>query len=164
MPVKDDLVLPSDAGRSVTLASLGVRFMLDGAQTGGRFALVEHPLPPRSLGSPVHTHQDEDEFSFILEGEVGIQIGNRVLSAGPGTLVAKPRGVPHAFWNAGDAHARLLEFISPAGFEHYFEAMAELYASGAPDPQRAREVQRRFHLDMDLASIPGLMATYRLTR
>ena len=164
MPVTDDLILPADAGRSVKLASLGVRFMLHGAQTGGRFALVEHPLPPRSLGSPVHTHHDEDEFSFILEGEVGVQIGDRVLTAGPGTLITKPRGVPHAFWNAGDTHARLLEIISPAGFEQYFEVMANLYASGPADPDRARDLQRRFHLDMDVASIPRLIETYSLTR
>ena len=115
--MQDDLVLPPDAGKLVWLHDLGVRFMLSGEQTDGRFALVEHPIRPRALAAPLHTHADEDEISYILEGEVGVQLGERVLRAGPGTLVFKPRGVPHAFWNPGDAPARLLELISPAGLE-----------------------------------------------
>lgn len=48
---------------SATLIDLGVRFVLDGNATGGRFSLVEYPLPARALGSPVHTHANEDEYS-----------------------------------------------------------------------------------------------------
>jgi mannose-6-phosphate isomerase-like protein (cupin superfamily) len=158
----DPLMLSRGAGKLVKLGSLGVRFMLGGELTGGRFALVEHPLPARSLGAPVHTHHDEDEFSFVLEGEVGFQIGDRVLVVGAGTLVTKPRDVPHAFWNAGDAPARILELISPAGFETYFAAMAELFASGPPEPARAAAIQQRYHLDMDFSSVPRLSAAYGL--
>jgi hypothetical protein len=53
---------PSD-GEAVRLLALGVRFMIDGEMTGGAFSLVEHPLPPRALGAPVHTHRNEDEYS-----------------------------------------------------------------------------------------------------
>ncbi len=107
---------PGD-GEQVWLMALGVRFLIDGNVTGGRFALVEHPLPARRLGAPMHTRANEDEYSFILRGRVGVQLGDDVLEAGPGDLVLKPRGVPHTFWNAGDDDARLLEIISPAGFE-----------------------------------------------
>jgi quercetin dioxygenase-like cupin family protein len=161
--MQDDLVLPPDTGKLVWLHDLGVRFMLSGEQTGARFALVEHPIRPRALAAPLHTHADEDEISYILEGEVGVQIGERVLRAGPGTLVFKPRGVPHAFWNPGDAPARLLELISPAGFERYFEEAAELSASGAQDPQLAAELQARYHLEMDLSSIPRLVQAHGLS-
>ncbi len=65
----------------------------------------------------MHTRANEDEYSFILRGRVGVQLGDDVLDAGPGDLALKPRGVPHTFWNAGDDDARLLEIISPAGFE-----------------------------------------------
>ena len=158
----DDIVLPPDGGKLVWLNGLGVRFMISGAQTQGRFALVEHPIRPLSLAAPLHTHTDEDEMSYVLEGEVGVQIGERVLRAGPGTLVFKPRGVPHAFWNAGDAPARLLELISPAGFERYFEEVAGLYASGPRDAERALELRQRYHLEMDLASIPRLIRNHGL--
>jgi quercetin dioxygenase-like cupin family protein len=139
-----------------------VRFLISGAQTGGRFALVEHPIRPKALAAPVHTHADEDEISYVLEGEVAMEIGERVLRASPGTLVFKPRGVPHAFWNAGDTPARLLELISPAGFERYFEEAAELYAGGGPDPQRAAELRQRYHLEMDFSSIPRLLQAHGL--
>jgi mannose-6-phosphate isomerase-like protein (cupin superfamily) len=49
----------------------GVRFMIDGETTEGRFSLVEHPLPPRALGAPLHTHRNEDEYSYVLEGRIG---------------------------------------------------------------------------------------------
>jgi quercetin dioxygenase-like cupin family protein len=132
----EDFLLPPDGGRLVWLGGLGVRFMLDGHQTDGRFALVEHPLKPRALGSPLHTHTREDEYSYVLEGSVGVQIGETEMVALAGTLIVKPRGLAHAFWNAGDEPARLLELISPSGFEGYFAAMADLFAAGEPDPSR----------------------------
>ena len=98
----------------------------------------------------------------MLEGHVGIQIGERLLRAGPGTLVFKPRGVPHAFWNASDAPARVLEIISPAGLEEYFAETAELFAGGGRDPDRAAELRRKYHLDIDLGSIPRLIREHGL--
>jgi quercetin dioxygenase-like cupin family protein len=136
--------------------------MLDGHQTGGRFALVEHPLKPRALGSPLHTHTREDEYSFVLEGSVGVQIGETEMIATTGTLVVKPRGLVHAFWNAGDGPARLLELISPSGFEAYFAAMAGLFASGEPDLTRGEAIREQYGLDLDLASIPRLVAQHGL--
>ena len=118
-------ILGPGEGRAIDLAGVGVRFMVDAERTGGGFSMVEHPLAPRTLGSPVHTHSREDEYSYVLEGRVGLLIGDELLEATPGELVFKPRGVPHAFWNATDEPARFLEIIAPAGFERYF-ADAEL--------------------------------------
>ena len=81
--------------------------------SGGKLSLVEHPLAPRSLGSPMHTHSHEDEYSYILAGQIGAQVGAEVILAGPGDVIAKPSGIPHAFWNAGDTPARVLEIIAP---------------------------------------------------
>ena len=158
------IALAPGEGKMVWLQGLGVRFLVEGDQTGGRFALVEHPLQPRALGAPLHTHQNEDEISYVVEGEVGVQVGDRTQVAGPGALTFKPRGVPHAFWNAGDASARVLEVISPAGFERYFEEAAALFASdGPPDPQRAAAIFARYGLSLDLDSIPALMRAHGLT-
>src|SRR2546423_13445022 len=93
-------ILGPQEGESINLFALGVRFMVDGEATGGAFSLVEHPLPPRALGAPVHTHANEDEYSYVLEGRVGVQLGDEVLEAGPGALGFKPRGISHAFWYA----------------------------------------------------------------
>ncbi|HEX5451755.1 MAG TPA: cupin domain-containing protein, partial [Candidatus Limnocylindrales bacterium] len=124
--------------------------------------LVEHPLPPRSLGSPVHTHRREDEYSYVLEGRVGLQLGDEILAAGPGDLVLKPRGVPHAFWNATDEPARLLELISPAGFENYFRELAPLLAAGERDEAAIGRVLRRYDLVIDFSTAPILAARHGL--
>ena len=78
-------------------------------------------MPPRALAALLHRHSREDEYSFVLEGRVGALLGDEVVYGGPGDLIFKPRGQWHTFWNAGDDAARLLEIISPAGFERYFE-------------------------------------------
>ena len=69
-------LLGPDEGEAVHLLALGVRFMIDGETTGGAFSLVEHPLPPRTLGAPLHTHRNEDEYSYVLEGRIGVQLGD----------------------------------------------------------------------------------------
>ncbi len=99
------------------------RFLIDSAATGGRFALVEHLLAPRAIAAPLHRHEREDEYSFILEGRVGAVFGDTEVVAEVGDLVLKPRGEWHTFWNAGDEPARLLEIISPGGLEAVFRAI-----------------------------------------
>lgn len=155
-------VLGPDEGQMVHLMALGVRFMIDGKRTGGRFSLVEHPLPPRALGSPIHTHANEDEYTYVLEGRVGLLLGDEEIEAGPGDLVFKPRGVPHAFWNAGDEPARMLEIISPAGFENYFRELAPLLAGENRDEAAIGGVVARYQLDIDFGTIPGLMQKHGL--
>jgi len=159
---KTGSVLGPTEGELVNLYDLGVRFMLDGEETGGRFSLVEHPLPPRALGAPLHTHRNEDEYSFVLAGRIGVQLGDDVLEAGAGDLVFKPRGVPHAFWNAGDEPARLLELISPAGFENYFREMAPLLGAGERDEAAIADILGRYALDLDFATIPTLAERHGL--
>jgi quercetin dioxygenase-like cupin family protein len=155
-------VLGPNEGEGVNLLALGVRFMIDGAATGGAFSLVEHPLPPRALGSPLHIHRNEDEYSYVLEGRVGVQLGDEVLEAGPGELVFKPRGQQHAFWNAGDEPARLLEIISPAGFENYFRELAPLLGAPERDEAAIGEVIRRYELEIDFETIPVLAERHGL--
>ena len=159
------IVLSPDDGETVWLRKLGIRFMIGGAQTGDNFALVEHPIEPRALAAPMHTHQHEDEYTYVLEGEIGFQIGEEVRVARPGDLVFKPRGVPHAFWNAGDVLARGLEIISPAGFERYFAELAPLFPpanQGPLDEEAVSAVRDKYGLEMDIGSIPVLAERHGL--
>ncbi len=155
-------VLRPGEGEAVGWFGLGVRFMIDGPVTGGRFSLVEHPLAPHTLGAPVHTHRNEDEYSYILEGRIGIQLGDDVLEATPGDLVFKPRGLPHAFWNATDQPARLLEIISPAGIENYFRELAPLLNALPPNVPAFAALAARYGIDVDPSSIPVLAQRYGL--
>jgi hypothetical protein len=85
-------VLSSDEGETVWLRKLGIRFMVGGEETQGNFALVEHPIVPRALAAPMHTHRHEDEYTYVLEGEVGVQIGEEVLQRVPETSYSSPGG------------------------------------------------------------------------
>ena len=155
MGTKPRIVGPKD-GKAGMLGSIGVRFMIDGAETGEHFSLVEHPMPPRALAAPLHRHSREDEYSFVLEGKLGALLGDEVVYGEPGDLVFKPRDQWHTFWNAGDEPARILEIISPAGFEDYFEEIVDMLAGGPLDPEKIGPLAERYGLEIDPESIPGL--------
>ena len=155
------IIRPTD-GESVTLQTIGVRFMIPAGDTGSRLSLVEHPIPPRALAAPLHRHNREDEYSYVLEGRMGALLGDDVVEAGPGDLVYKPRGQWHTFWNAGDEPCRILEIISPAGFERFFAELGPLAAGGDPDPEAMGELCARYALDMDPGSPPELCARFGL--
>src|ERR1700758_2445741 len=123
MTVTTAKVVGAADGAAGFLGSIGVRFMIAGAEAGERFSLVEHPMSARALAAPLHRHTREDEYSFVLEGEVGALLGEDVRIGKPGDLIFKPRNQWHTFWNAGDRPARILEIISPAGFEGFFREL-----------------------------------------
>jgi quercetin dioxygenase-like cupin family protein len=150
-------VLGPESGKAGMLGSIGVRFMVGGAESAGGFSLVEHPMPPRKLAAPLHRHSREDEYSFVLDGRVGALLGDEVVYGQAGDLIFKPRGQWHTFWNAGDAPARILEIISPAGFERYFEELIELLPkAGPPDPSAIAALAARYGLELDFESMPRL--------
>lgn len=154
--------LGPDEGRMVDVGLLGVRFMVYGEESGGGFSLVEHPIPPRVLAAPVHRHSREDEYSFVLEGRMGALLGDKVIYAEPGDLAFKPGHQWHTFWNAGDSPCRILEIISPGGFEHFFEEAAA--ALGSPDftPPKLGEIGARYGLEFQLDSLPRICAEHGL--
>src|SRR5579862_1261933 len=140
------------------LGGLGIRFLLERDDV----ALVEHPLRGRALGAPLHRHSREDEYSFVLRGRIGAKLGDRVVYAGPGEIVVKPRGEWHTFWNAGDEEASFLEVLSPGRFAGYFHEILAALSNGRPDPARIVPVAERYGLELDPASIPQLCAEHNL--
>jgi hypothetical protein len=94
---------------------------------------------------------------------MGAMIGDKVVEAGPGELVEKPREIPHAFWNAAGEETRLLELISPGGFERYFADMAPLLnVEGPPDAGAIAEIQQAYGLSMDMGSRDELIERFGL--
>jgi mannose-6-phosphate isomerase-like protein (cupin superfamily) len=155
-------VLGHADGKAGFLGSIGVRFMIDGEMTGGGFSLVEHPMSARALAAPLHRHNREDEYSYVVEGRMGALLGDEVLEAGPGDLVFKPRGEWHTFWNAGEAPCRILEIIAPAGFERFFAELVDLGGVAHADPAILGTLCERYALEMDPSSVPGLIERFSL--
>src|SRR5260370_30385987 len=112
-------------------------------------------MEPRALAAPLHRHRNEDEYSFVIEGQIGADLGGEVVFGNRGALIFKPRNQWHTFWNASDEPARILEIISPAGFERYF---AEL-ASWEPPfvPEKVLALAARYDVELDFGSIPHLI-------
>ncbi|HVO54592.1 MAG TPA: cupin domain-containing protein [Solirubrobacterales bacterium] len=142
------------------LGGCDARFLAWSEETGGGFSLVEHPIPPRSLCAPLHRHAGVDEYSFVLEGRIGALLGDEVVYAEAGELAFKPRDQWHTFWNAGDEPARLLEIISPGGFEHFFREISDGIETGNLD---FADLERRYGIEHDLASVTRLCAEHDLT-
>ena len=159
-PAQGPRILGPGDGKVVDFGSFGVRFMVWAEETGGGFSLVEHPIPPRTLVAPLHRHASEDEYSYVLEGRMGAQLGDEVVYAEKGHLVFKPRNQWHTFWNAGEGACRILEIISPGGFEHLFDEMSRDPESVAGESAEAIDV--RYGLEVDYGSVTSLCEEHGL--
>ena len=153
------MIAPGE-GEIVLRGRFGVVRKIPAAATGGAFSVVEHPLEPGALAAPPHTHATTDEYSFVIEGEIGVLMGEETFRAPAGSYVLKARGVPHTFWNPGQEPARVLEIISPAGFERYFEELAAILSSTPrrpPDFARIAETAGSYDTTFHMERLPEIM-------
>ena len=150
-------------GQIGELGSIGVAFKLWGDDTGGAVSIVEHPFPVGALVPP-HLHTREDEYSIVTEGEIGFRSGEREVVLGPGGYITKPRGEMHAMWNAGATPARMIEVISPAGFEGFFRDLSDLLTEGPPKPDAVAAIAAAYGLEFgEPGWLPDVIARYGLT-
>jgi quercetin dioxygenase-like cupin family protein len=151
-----------DDGERVLLGGLDIVFKITSGQTGGALAICEMAVEPGRL-IPAHLHDTEDEFTYVIDGRIGVLIGEEEFTADAGSWVSKPRGIPHTFWNPGPTHARTIEIITPAGFERFFRELSAIFsADGPPDVERltARAANYHHHFRPDLEQ--PLMAKHSL--
>lgn len=154
-------VLPAPHSPDRLIGSIGVGFRLGGDQTGGQVAIVEHPFPVGALVPP-HVHTREDEFSIVTAGAIGFRSGTDEVTLEAGGYVVKPRGELHTMWNAGPGEARMIEIITPSGFERFFLELAEVFESGPPDPEELESLAASYGLFFDATWVPELMQKYGL--
>ena len=146
------------------MPGIGIIYKILPEDTGGALAVIEHPIMPKRLVRP-HTHSREDEISYVVEGEIGVRIGDKEIAAGPGTWVFKPRGIRHTFWNPGPKEARLIELITPGAFAYYFEKLASIVgAGGPPDLNKIAELDRSYGVEYNYDWVPDLMARHKLEK
>lgn len=121
-------VVPPGGGESVTMPGFGAVYKLYSRDNGGEVAIVEHPFAVGTISAP-HRHTREDEHSIVIEGQIGFRSDSDEVVLGPGGYITKPRGQTHAMWNAGTVPGRIVEVITPGGFESYFRELSELLGS-----------------------------------
>lgn len=148
-------VLHADQGDQSRSGKVRDRFMIDGKDTGERFAVVQHLFEPHSLAAPMHRHHLEDEYTYVLSGRIGAVLEGHEVEAAAGDLLFKPRGQWHTFWNAHDEPATVLEFISPAGLETFFRWLMD---NEDADPALLGEVASKYNCDVDPAATEALLA------
>ena len=68
---------------------------------------------PPLLIAPLHVHHEDDEAWYVLEGTLGFQVGDELVTAPAGSAVLVPKGTPHSYWNAGDVEVRYVLVMSP---------------------------------------------------
>jgi len=149
--------------REVTLVpGFTATVKLAASATGG-ISIVQHTFDPGVLVPP-HRHTREDEISCVIFGEIGFRSNDREVSLGAGGYIVKPRGELHSMWNAGTEPARMIEIVTPAGFEKYFIELAEATAAagGRPDPSITAPIAERFGLSFDFTQVPDLVARHGL--
>ncbi len=157
-------VVQPGGGRAGRLGpGVGVAFKIDGADTGGALSIVEHPFEVGALVRP-HVHTREDEISIVLEGEIGFRSEDQEVVLGRGGYIIKPRNQVHAMWNAGSTPARMIEIISPAGFEGFFRGFADLNDAGHIDLAAVAGLAKEYGLPYAEPDwLPDVVARYNLT-
>lgn len=156
LQVKNARNIPATGDPAVALD----RYLLDSGESNGSIAVVEHRLGPRVLAAPVHRHSREDEYTFVLEGRLGVFSDDEEVFAEPGELVLKPRGHWHTFWNAGPGPLRVLELITPGGIEELFRRLAE--PGGEYDPETLPPLAAQYGCEVDFDRTMPLVERHQL--
>lgn len=134
----------------IRAGELEIRYLLDGTVTGAGSGLFELTVPPGARVPPAHSHRDNEEIVYVLEGTLRYRVDDEVRDLRPGDRMYTPRGSVHAFSNPGEATARALIMLTPdIGAEYFREVAAVVNAGGPPDPARMIAVMQRHGLVLE---------------
>ena len=135
---------------TITVGALGVRFLVEAADSNGTASVFECYVPARAKMPAPHSHDGFEETIYGLEGVTTWTIAGETVEIGPGEAVCVPRGRIHGFENHGGDDAKFLAIATPAVFgAAYFREIGEVLAAtagGPPDLAEIGEVMRRHGL------------------
>ena len=157
-------VVHSGGGLAAPLARLGTLHKISSTITAGRLAAIEHRLPPRQLGLPLHRHWREDELSIVFAGTLGALLDEHEVLADAGAYLWKPRGQWHTFWNAGDSELRFIDVLIPGGLEGYFRILSQLLAAdGSPEPAAIDRLAEEYGIEFDFQQTGRICSQFGLS-
>jgi mannose-6-phosphate isomerase-like protein (cupin superfamily) len=133
--------LEAEGGERLRFGEVEVVVKASADTTGPAFTIFEENEP---VDTPLHVHEHEDEFFYVLEGEHVFQVGQQEFEVGPGGLVFAPRGVPHAQRRAVPRAGRILVLTSPAGLEEFFRELADADRAGTIGPEAYSSASEKY--------------------
>lgn len=145
-------VLAAGEGETSSFGGCTNRFLVDGADTDGRVALVEFTVRPGTLAGPLHRHSVSDVWTWVLSGSIAATVGGEEVVVRAGELLRKPKGEWSTFWNPGEEPAVMLELLSPAGLEELFKQ----FTGTPPEPQELVRMAAKYDCDIDLEGTMAL--------
>jgi mannose-6-phosphate isomerase-like protein (cupin superfamily) len=143
----------SEEGQAFWYLNGLVNIRINGANTGGQFSWIDELLPT-GMETPYHIHHNEDETFYIIEGETEFVLNGSLIDAGAGAIVFLPKKIPHGFRVVGDHPARIINLVSPSGFERLFieagdpATSMELPTPYAPDFSRVVEACKKLDIEI----------------
>jgi len=131
----------NQAGEGETLhVAASTMLMVEATWTRDAYCIMEQIIPPE-LVAPVHSHADEDQVLWVLEGSLVLWADGEEVQLDAGGVALRPAGIPHSMWNATASSARILEITSPAPrFQAYMRAVSALRETDQATESRVREV------------------------
>jgi len=142
------ILLPSGVGKTVSLYCYQLSFVH--RDPTAAYSLIDWITPPGQPSPPLHIHRVTDEAFYVLEGTFGFQADEETLEGSAGAFIFIARGRKHTFWNQGPVPARVLIVLSPAGFERYFEELAEGLAVVGDMPEQAMSLRKALSQRYDI--------------
>jgi quercetin dioxygenase-like cupin family protein len=130
----------------VKVGQLEIRYLVDGAKRSG-LGVFEMKVPAGARVPPPHSHTNNEECVYVLEGVLRYSVDREVRDLNPGEWMSTPRGSVHHFSNPASDTARVIVMLTPDIGEQYFRDVAAVVGAGGP-PDRARliEVMSRYGL------------------
>jgi len=107
-------------GHIHSLGFSSLAFKVTSADTGGNLFIIEHRNLMPATGPALHLHYFQEEWFYVMEGEVAFQVGDRRVKLGAGESVLGPRRVPHTFSAIGSPAHLLIAFAPADKMEQYF--------------------------------------------
>ncbi len=132
----------------IRIGQIGIRFLLDAADTGGSVAMLEFTVPVGAKVPLPHYHKQYDETVYGVEGVMTFTVEGKVLDIGPGESCFVPRGAVHGFNNLKQTDAKALAIVTPAliGPDYFQEMAAIVNAGGPPDVEKLKRVMLKHGL------------------
>lgn len=141
---------------TLKVGQIEIRYLIDGTLTGGGVGLFEMTVPPGARVPPPHSHRDNEEVVYVLEGVLRYRVDDETRDLEPGQRMRTPRGSVHGFSNPHDKPARALIILTPDIGARYFREVADIAnAPGGPNPGKMVEVMTRYGLVLEPPKPPA---------